>query len=61
MILISNTIPLVEEIIILDKDYGLEAYETVDHEVSWTNNDSFVKKWVDRFAPMNTIESDNKE
>lgn len=50
-----------EEIIILDKDYGLEAYEAIDHETSWTNSDRFVREWVDRFSPTTTIESDNKE
>lgn len=61
LILISSTIPLVEEIIILDKDYGLEAYEAVDHETSWTNSDGFVREWVDRFSPMTTIESNKKD
>lgn len=61
IIIISSTIPLGEEIIMLDKNYGEEAYEYYSHETLEYNSDGFIKEWVDRFSPRTTIDCDLKE
>jgi len=50
-----------ENIIMLDKDYGEEAYEYHSQEISLYYSDSFIREWVDRFSPQPTIYYDKKE
>lgn len=61
IIIISSTVPMYENIIMLDKDYGEEAYEYRSQEISLYYSDSFIREWVDRFSPQPTIYYDKKE